>query len=123
MTMHHCAEEEVSLGIKRLAQSSPGSALTLRGLLSTAIGPVRQTPRPQAKALIALGLAVSTNCQGCAARHAAAAAQSGSLREEALGAIQRGLLMGCGASLETAARALEAFDEETARRNNAAGRA
>lgn len=63
------------------------------------------------KELIALAIAVSTQCDGCISSHAKAAAQHGATREEAAEALGVTLLMGGGPSSIYAPRAYAAFCE------------
>ena len=63
------------------------------------------------KELIALAIAVSTQCDGCIASHARAAAKNGATLEEAAEAIGVTLLMGGGPSSIYAPRAYAAFVE------------
>ncbi len=63
------------------------------------------------KELIAMAIAVSTQCDGCIASHARAAAKNGASLEEAAEAIGVTLLMGGGPSSIYAPRAYAAFEE------------
>ena len=66
---------------------------------------------PKIKELIALAIAVSTQCDGCIASHARAAAKNGATREEAAEAIGVTLLMGGGPASIYAPRAYASFCE------------
>lgn len=63
------------------------------------------------KELIALAIAVSTQCDGCISSHAKAAAKNGATLEEAAEAIGVTLLMGGGPASIYAPRAYAAFQE------------
>jgi AhpD family alkylhydroperoxidase len=63
------------------------------------------------KELIALAIAVNTQCDGCIASHARAAAKNGATLEEAAEAIGVTLLMGGGPASIYAPRAYAAFVE------------
>jgi AhpD family alkylhydroperoxidase len=63
------------------------------------------------KELIALAIAVNTQCDGCIASHARAAAKHGATLEEAAEAIGVTLLMGGGPASIYAPRAYAAFQE------------
>lgn len=63
------------------------------------------------KELIALAIAVETQCDGCISSHAKAAARQGATLEEAAEAIGVTLLMGGGPSSIYAPRAYAAFRE------------
>ena len=63
------------------------------------------------KELIALAIAVNTQCDGCIASHARAAAKNGATLEEAAEAIGVTLLMGGGPASIYAPRAYAAFLE------------
>ncbi|MCU0298434.1 MAG: carboxymuconolactone decarboxylase family protein [Candidatus Nanopelagicales bacterium] len=66
---------------------------------------------PKIKELIALAIAVNTQCDGCIASHARAAAKHGASCEEAAEAIGVTLLMGGGPASIYAPRAYAAFCE------------
>lgn len=63
------------------------------------------------KELIALAIAVSTECDGCIAAHAHAAVNHGASREEAAEAIGVSILMSGGPSTIYGPRAFAAFSE------------
>lgn len=63
------------------------------------------------KELIALAIAVSTQCDGCIASHARAAVKQGATLEEAADAIGVTILMGGGPASIYAPRAYAAFKE------------
>lgn len=63
------------------------------------------------KELIALAIAVHTQCDGCISSHARAAAKNGASLEEAAEAIGVTLLMGGGPASIYAPRAYSAFQE------------
>jgi AhpD family alkylhydroperoxidase len=63
------------------------------------------------KELIALAIAVSTECDGCIAYHARAAAVKGATRDELAEVLGVTLLMGGGPASIYAPRAWTAFDE------------
>lgn len=63
------------------------------------------------KELIALAIAVNTQCDGCIASHARAAATKGASLEEAADAIGVAILMGGGPATIYAPRAYAAFKE------------
>lgn len=63
------------------------------------------------KELIAMALAVSTQCDGCIASHARAAASKGATLEEAADALGVTILMGGGPATIYAPRAYAAFKE------------
>jgi len=63
------------------------------------------------KELIALAIAVNTQCDGCIASHARAAATKGASLEEAADAIGVSILMGGGPASIYAPRAYAAFKE------------
>ena len=63
------------------------------------------------KELIALAIAVNTQCDGCISSHAKAAARHGASLEEAAEAIGVTLLMGGGPASIYAPRAYSAFQE------------
>src|SRR5699024_6641484 len=61
------------------------------------------------KELIALGIAVRVQCDGCLASHARGAARAGATKEEVAEAIGVAILMGGGPSTVYGPRAFEAF--------------
>lgn len=66
------------------------------------------------KEMVALGIAVSTRCDGCITFHARAACDYGAIREEVLETIGMAIYMGGGPSVMYAALALEAYDQHVA---------
>lgn len=67
------------------------------------------------KELLALGISVAIRCDPCVAFHAQAAVRQGATREEILETIGIAIYMGAGPSAMYAAKALEAFDQFTAK--------
>lgn len=65
------------------------------------------------KEFIALGIAISTRCDGCIGFHTQALIKLGATREEFLEVLGMATYMGGGPSLMYAANALSAFEEFT----------
>jgi AhpD family alkylhydroperoxidase len=63
------------------------------------------------KELIALGMALSVNCEGCVAYHVRQALESGASREEVLEAVGVAVMMGGGPAVVYACEALAALDQ------------
>lgn len=74
---------------------------------------------PKTKELIALGIAVAIRCDACVAFHAEAAVKRGATREEMMETMGMAVYMGAGPSVMYAAKAVEAFDQFTARKQAA----
>jgi len=72
------------------------------------------------KELIALAIAVATRCDACVAFHAEAAVQRGATRAEVLETLGMAIYMGAGPSVMYAAQAVEAFDQFSPARTDAA---
>jgi AhpD family alkylhydroperoxidase len=72
------------------------------------------------KELIALAISVAIRCDACVAFHAQAAMKRGATREEVMEAVGMAIYMGAGPSVMYAAQAVEAFDQFTADRSDAA---
>jgi len=68
----------------------------------------------KSKELVALGIAISTRCDGCIAFHTRTARDLGTSREEIIEVIGMAVYMGGGPSLMYGALALEAFDQHVA---------
>lgn len=68
----------------------------------------------KSKELVALGIAISTRCDGCIAFHTRTARDLGTTREEIIEVIGMAVYMGGGPSLMYGALALEAFDQHVA---------
>ena len=73
------------------------------------------------KELMAMAIAVATRCDGCIAFHAEAAVKHGASREEIMETMGMAIYMGAGPSLMYAAQAVEAFDQFSEARLQAAG--
>lgn len=69
---------------------------------------------PKTKELVALGIAISTRCDGCISFHTRAARDYGTTREELMEIIGMAIYMGGGPSLMYGALALEAYDQHVA---------
>jgi AhpD family alkylhydroperoxidase len=63
------------------------------------------------KEFVALGIAVSTRCDGCIGFHTKALVQLGATRDEILDVLGMAIYMGGGPSLMYAADALRSFDQ------------
>lgn len=63
------------------------------------------------KELIALGIAIHAQCDGCIAAHVGGAVRSGATREEILDAVGVALLMGGGPASVYAVHAFDALDQ------------
>jgi AhpD family alkylhydroperoxidase len=63
------------------------------------------------KELIALGIAISTQCEGCIAYHVHDALQAGAKREQILETIGVAILMGGGPAMVYGCKVLEATDQ------------
>jgi AhpD family alkylhydroperoxidase len=79
---------------------------------------------PKTKELIALAIGIDARCDGCLAMHAKALVRLGATREEVAETVGMAIYMGGGPSMMYGARALEAFDQISARtKGDAASRA
>lgn len=74
---------------------------------------------PRTKELIALGIAVAIRCDACVAFHAEAAVKQGATRAEVMETMGTAIYMGAGPSVMYAAKAVEAFDQFTAKKQAA----
>ena len=72
------------------------------------------------KELIALGISVAIRCDDCIGFHAKAAVEQGATREEVLETLGMAIYMGAGPSAMYASHAIEAFDQFSADRTEAA---
>ena len=75
---------------------------------------------PKTKELIALAISVATRCDACVAFHAEAAVKRGATRDEVMEAMGMAIYMGAGPSVMYAAQAVEAFDQFSPARTDAA---
>jgi AhpD family alkylhydroperoxidase len=75
---------------------------------------------PKSKELIALAISVAIRCDACVAFHAEAAVKRGATREEVLETMGMAIYMGAGPSVMYAAQAVEAYDQFSAARTEAA---
>lgn len=66
---------------------------------------------PKTKELLALGIAISTRCDGCIGFHSKKLVELGTSRDEFLETLAMAIYMGGGPSLMYAAHALKAFEE------------
>jgi AhpD family alkylhydroperoxidase len=65
----------------------------------------------KSKELIALGIAIAVNCDGCIAFHVHDALNAGASRQETMEAIGVAILMGGGPSMVYGCEAMEALNE------------
>jgi len=66
---------------------------------------------PKEKEFIALGIAISTRCEGCIAAHVGSLLELGSTKKEIMDVISVAIMMGGGPSITYGAVAYQAFEE------------
>jgi AhpD family alkylhydroperoxidase len=101
---------------EKLRQLAARLARDLRGPMSAFARLNGATTAPGAldaktKQLLALGIAISTQCQGCIAYHVHDAMRAGASRDEILETMGVCILMGGGPAVIQACEALEAMDQ------------
>ena len=106
--------DEMSQALAGLRSGIPDVMSAFSQLAKSAIAPGAMDPK--SKEMVALGIAVSTRCDGCITFHARAARDYGATREEVLETIGMAIYMGDGPSVMYAALALEAYDQHAADR-------
>lgn len=92
--MRESATGEIMRGFHAMHQ-----AATAPGALSTRV-----------KELLALGIAISTQCDGCVAWHVTNAVKAGAVRDEVLETIGVAIMMGGGPSTYYGGKALDALN-------------
>lgn len=70
--------------------------------------------------LIALAVSVTLRCDGCITTHTSAAIQHGASKEEIVEALGVAISINAGAALVYSGRVLDAFEQKTAPKENAA---
>lgn len=95
--------------IGELSGNLPGTMRAYRELHKKATGEGALTRTT--KELIALGIALNVNCDGCLAYHVRDALQAGATREQILETIGVAVMMGGGPAVVYGCQALEALDQ------------
>lgn len=113
MSEHHHHGQEVlddviPLG-RELRRAIPEVYKSYAALHAAALGPGALDTK--AKELIALGISVTSRCDGCIANHARAAVKAGATSEEAAEAIGVAIMMSGGPGTVYGPRAYDAFCE------------
>jgi len=101
---------------RRLQQMTARLARDLRGPMSAFAQLNGAATAPGAldaktKQLIALGIGISTHCEGCIAYHLRDAMRAGATREEILETLGVAIMMGGGPAVVYACEALEAMEQ------------
>jgi AhpD family alkylhydroperoxidase len=102
-------QDELREPARRLRQAIPVVYQGFAQLHTAALAPGALDAKT--KELIALAIAVSTQCDGCIANHARGAARNGATPEEAAEAIGVAILMSGGPATVDGPRAFAAFQE------------
>jgi AhpD family alkylhydroperoxidase len=95
--------------IGKLGKDAPGALRGFGQLHEGAMRPGALDTRT--KELIALGIGVSTRCDGCIAFHTHEALVEGATREQIVETIAVGVMMGGGPSLMYSAHAMDALEQ------------
>jgi AhpD family alkylhydroperoxidase len=104
---------DITLALRALRADAPEVAGAVSALARAAME--RPVLPPKIKELIALGIAVATQCDPCIALHAEAAMLRGATRAEVLETIAVAIYMGAGRAFMSAAKGWEAFRQFQAR--------
>ena len=99
-------------GFSRLREAQPGVMSGFAKMHGEAIGDGVLPAR--FKELIALGIAITSHCEGCVAFHVHDALRAGASRDEVTEAIGVAVLMGGGAAAVYGSDALDALDQFSA---------
>lgn len=110
---------EITLALRALRADAPEVAGAVSALARAAME--RPVLPPKIKELIALGIAVATQCDPCIALHAEAAMLRGATRAEVLETLAIAVYLGAGRALMSAAKGREAFRQFQARDDGAEG--
>jgi AhpD family alkylhydroperoxidase len=108
----------MSAPLKELRGGAPEVMKAFSAIAQAALQP--KALDTKTKELIALAISVAIRCDACVAFHAQAAMQRGATRDEVMEAVGMAIYMGAGPSVMYAAQAVEAFDQFTAGRSDAA---
>jgi AhpD family alkylhydroperoxidase len=103
--------KQLTATIGQIATASPEIITGYRAVSEAG----RKTGKLDAKTreLIALGVAVTRQCDGCITVHTDAAVKAGASREELIEALGVAIAVNAGAALVYSARTLDAFTEKT----------
>ena len=101
--------DHLARSIKALDQNLSG---TMNGFYNMKSNHSLDTALPaKIKELIALGIAITTKCEGCMTMHVHDAIRMGASRKEIEEAIAVAIMMGGGSAIVYASQALEALEE------------
>lgn len=103
--------KQLTATIGQIATASPEIVTGYRAVSEAG----RKTGKLDAKTreLIALGVAVTRQCDGCITVHSDAAVKAGASREELIEALGVAIAVNAGAALVYSVRTLDAFTEKT----------
>lgn len=101
----------------KMGKELPGTAAAFGQLHKSALA--AGALETKNKELIALGISITTHCQGCIAYHTYGALHAGATREEVLDAIGVAVMMGGGPAWIYSCEAYTALDQYMAQQPNA----
>ncbi len=105
--------DETNAQLGRMRPALPETAAGFSTLAKAACK--RGALDPKTKELIALAIGIDARCDGCLAMHAKALVRLGATREEVAETVGMAIYMGGGPSMMYGARALDAFDQLSAK--------